>query len=164
MEPLIDAFAGIVGLIVGAAIWAVLFVVILHVLKEASPFTGWTRYVIAACVSLLSVIAMFRMFGGAAPRPEVARNRDPVGFLLLPYAAMGISMLILLLLTFFRKRASARRHRICAPEARHHEAAEECVPHEGTDLPHHYSKVTGRREGEIRPQGKAEQSENRLTR
>ena len=103
MEPLIDALAGIVGLIVGAAIWAVLFVVILHVLKEASPFTGWTCYVLAACVSLLSVIGMFRMLRGPGSPEQSARDRAPIGFILLPYAAMGIAMLAVLLLLFLRK-------------------------------------------------------------
>ena len=164
MQSLASVVSPVIGLMVGAAIWVVLFTVILEVLKKASPFAGWTCYVMAACISLLSVIAMFRMLGGAAPRSEPARDRDPLGFLLLPYAAMGISMLVLLLLAFLRKHARVRRHSTCTPEAHDREAAEECVPPKHAGLPHYFPRVTGRRDGESRPRGKAERSEDHLTR
>jgi tetrahydromethanopterin S-methyltransferase subunit C len=135
MEPLIDALAGIVGLIVGAAIWAVLFVVILHVLKEASPFTGWTRYVIAACVSLLSVIGMFRMLRGSVSPEQSARDRNPMGFILLPYAAMGIAILATLLLLLLRKLARRRTSKLPTPEFHLRGTSEEEEASERSDLP-----------------------------
>jgi len=103
MSNLVGSVSSIIALLVGVAVWAVLFVVILAVLKKASPFTGWTCYVIAACVSLLSVVAMFRMLGGPASPDQSVRNRDPLGFILLPYAAMGIAMLLVLFLLFIRR-------------------------------------------------------------
>jgi magnesium-transporting ATPase (P-type) len=103
MSNLIGSISSIIALLVGVAVWAVLFVVILAVLKKASPFTGWTCYVIAACVSLLSVVAMFRTLGGPASPEQTSRNRDPMGFILLPYEAMGIAMLLVLFLLFMRR-------------------------------------------------------------
>lgn len=100
MDSLIKSLSSGIELLIGIAIWAILFAVILEVLKKASPFEGWTRYVLAACVSLLSVIGMHRML---ARRPAEGGDQggiDPFSFLLVPYAAMGIAMLIVLLLLF----------------------------------------------------------------
>lgn len=164
MSDLIGTISSIIALLVGVAVWTILFVVILEVLKKASPFAGWTCHVImAASICLLSVIGMFRMLGGAAPRSETATDRDLVGCFLLPYAAMGISMLVLLLLTFLRKHARARRHSTCTPEAHDCEAAEEYVPRSPTGLPHHYPRVTECRDDETRPQGKAERPGDSLS-
>ena len=58
MDSLSKLFSTDMGLLIGVAIWAILFVVILEVLKKSSPFSGWSTYVIAVCVSLLSVIGM----------------------------------------------------------------------------------------------------------
>ena len=91
------------GIVISTVAWAILFAVILDVLKRRSPFEGWTVYVIALCVSLLSVIGIFR-FPGPLPNEGAPRNQDePFTFLLLPYAAMGISMLIVLLLRVFTR-------------------------------------------------------------
>ena len=65
MDSLSNVLSTGIGLVIGIAIWAILFVVILEVLKKASPFSDWATYVIAVCVSLLSVIGMHRMLAGA---------------------------------------------------------------------------------------------------
>ena len=109
MDSLMKSLSTGIGLLIGIAIWAILFAVILEVLKKASPFESWTCYVLAACVSLLSVIGMHRMLAG---RPTGAENQgggEPFSFLLLPYAAMGISMLLVLLLLFLRKISRLRK-------------------------------------------------------
>ena len=64
MDAVTSSLGEILGLMVGVAIWAILFAVILEVLKKASPFEGWTSYVLAVCVSLLSVVGMHRMLPG----------------------------------------------------------------------------------------------------
>ena len=109
MNDLISLLSSGIGLLIGVAIWAILFVVILEVLKKASPFSGWATYVIAVCVSLLSVIGMHRMLAGAPSHSPDTDEKDPFGFLLLPYAAMGIAMLIVLLLLFLRRMLPTRR-------------------------------------------------------
>jgi len=111
---------GVLGLLIGVAIWAILFVVILEVLKKASPFSGWTCYVLAACVSLLSVTGMHRMLAGHPAGGESHGREDPFGFLLLPYAAMGIATLIVLLLLFLQKLARRRTSRLRTSETRLH--------------------------------------------
>ena len=109
MDAVSNVFSTGIGLLVGVAIWAILFVVILEVLKKASPFSDWATYVIAVCVSLLSVIGMHRMLSGASSHSAGTDEKDPFGFLLLPYAAMGIAMLLVLLLLFLRRTLSTRR-------------------------------------------------------
>ncbi len=103
MDALMSLLGDGMALLIGAAIWAILFVVILEVLKKALPFSDWATYVIAVCVSLLSVIGMHRMLAGAPSHSAGTDEKDPFGFLLLPYAAMGISMLLVLLLMFLRR-------------------------------------------------------------
>ena len=116
MNTLMSSLGGMLSLLVGAVIWAILFVVILEVLKKASPFSGWTTYVIAVCVSLLSVIGMFRFLTGGTGHSGDPDKKDPFGFLLLPYAAMGIAMLIVLLLLFLRRMLPTRREEPRRPE------------------------------------------------
>ena len=109
MESLNTAFSTGTGLAIGAAVWLILFVVIREALKRALPFSGWTTDVIAVCASLLSVIGMHRMLAGAPSHSPDTDEKDPFGFLLLPYAAMGIAMLIVLLLLFLRRMLPRRR-------------------------------------------------------
>ena len=116
MDSLSNVLSTGMGLLIGIAIWAILFVVILEVLKKASPFSDWATYVIAVCVSLLSVIGMHRMLVGVPSHSPDTDEKDPFGFLLLPYAAMGIAMLIVLLLLFLRRILPTRREESCRPE------------------------------------------------
>ena len=111
MDTLMSSLGGMLSLLVGAVIWAILFVVILEVLKKASPFSDWATYVIAVCASLLSVIGMHRMLAGAPSHSAGSDEKDPFGFLLLPYAALGIAMLIVLLLLFLRRILPARHRK-----------------------------------------------------
>lgn len=108
MEQALGSLTGAVGLLIAAAIWATLFVVILGVLKKACLFPRWVRYVLAVCASLLSVIGMSRIFVGGLRRSAGAGRGGPFEFLLLPYAAMGIAMLLVLLLLLLRKMPPSR--------------------------------------------------------
>lgn len=117
MAQSMSSLTGAAGLLVGAAIWSIPFVVILGVLKKACLFPRWVRYVLAVCTSLLSVIGMSRIFVGATGRSGGAGRERLLEFLLLPYTAMGIAMLLVLLLPLLRKVVSARRRRASGPRA-----------------------------------------------
>jgi len=103
MEQSLGSFTGVVGLLAGAAIWAILFVVILGVLKRACLFPRWARYVLAVSASLLSMLGMSRILVETQGASERASRGNPFEFLLLPYAAMGIAMLLVLLLLLLRR-------------------------------------------------------------
>jgi len=77
-------------------------------LKWASPFSGWTAPVLAVCVSLLCVIGMFRIFVGSDNPAEASETEILYGFLLFPYALLGISILGVLLLILFTKAVSSK--------------------------------------------------------
>ena len=100
-----------ISLLIGAVIFLILFLAILEVLKKHSLFSGATLHILAVCVSLLSVIGIFRIFVEAEGPSDVSGKEDPFSFILLPYAAMGISILIILLIMFLRKTLGVRRER-----------------------------------------------------
>jgi hypothetical protein len=80
------------------ATFVVVLIVCLRVLPEMG-FTGFSRIVLAVCVAVLSAIGVAVL----TPRPlgagtvQTAPNTE-FDFILLPYAALGLSLLILLLL------------------------------------------------------------------
>ena len=84
--------------LVAVAVWAILFVVIWETLKQASTFSRPASFVLSVAASLLAVIGMFGRFPGASGQADGAANGGSFEFLLLPSAAMGISVLIVLLL------------------------------------------------------------------
>lgn len=102
-----------------AAIFILLFAVIHRVLKEVSFFKGNTAVVVALCVSLLSVIGLCRFLLPASKGWELAEKSRRFGigldFILLPYAALGLTLLLMSLLLFlnkiFRKRGRKRYYR-----------------------------------------------------
>jgi len=125
MEHLLGSLTGVVGLLAGAAICVILFVAILRALKRASLFSGSATYVVAACASLLSVIGMSRIFVGATGRSPGAGRENLLEFLLLPYAAMGIAMLLVLLLLLLRRMRPSQEEadglsKLTSREARDH--------------------------------------------
>ena len=108
MDSLINVFSTGLGLLIAIAMWAILFVVIREALRRASPFSGWTVPVLAVCVALLCVIGVFRVFVGANSPADTPETEDPYGFLLFPYALLGISILGVLLLILFIKAVSSK--------------------------------------------------------
>ena len=112
-------FNGFIPLLVGAAIFALLFVIILNALREVSFFKGQTVIIVAICASLLSVIGLFRFFGAGDITYHVSKERNSQGthldIILIPYAVLAIAILIMSLLLFlskiFRKRSEKRYHR-----------------------------------------------------
>lgn len=137
MSDLIGSVSSIIALLVGVAVWAILFVVILEALKKSSPFASWTCYVMAGCVSLLSVIAMSRMLGGSAPLAQGAGDDGIPWLILLPYAAMGIAMLVMPLLLSLRKRARRTTTRPPTREFHLRGTSEENQTAERPALPNH---------------------------
>lgn len=107
MEKSLLAIDGFMPLLAGVAIFVLLFVTILNTLKEVSFFKGATVWVIASCVSLLSVVALCRFFlpegQGSELTEKSGRFRVGLDFILLPYAALAIAILMCLLLVGISK-------------------------------------------------------------
>ena len=88
------------------AIWVIIFLTIWKVLKQ-TLFKGNTAVIVALCVSLLSVISLSQLIAGGGGIQEVNNNEDRTGgileFILIPYAALAVAILLLLLLRFIAR-------------------------------------------------------------
>ena len=96
-------------LLVGAAMFVILFTVILTALRRARILPSPASVILAICASLLAVIGIVRTFSVPASPPSAQRTERWFDLILLPYAAMGVAMLLVLLLfrlAFPRKKAS----------------------------------------------------------
>lgn len=104
--------SGLILLVTVCAIFTILFTTISMALKQASFFKGKISTIVALCVSLLSVIGMLRFLGLA--NGESSRSGRNFDVILLPYAALGIAVLLLLLIAFllkiFRKPKAEKYH------------------------------------------------------
>jgi ABC-type uncharacterized transport system permease subunit len=83
----------------GLPISVILFVTISTALKQASLF-GRNASVVALCTTLLCMIGMSRTFLPAHVTKDLSGRSNPMGvdFVLLPYATLGIAILLVLLL------------------------------------------------------------------
>ena len=86
-------------IIILASIFIIVLLVTYKAVKAAFNFGQAGTFTMSACVSLLSVIGISRCLKGS------------LGVILLPYAALAVAILVLLLLSFIAKcfRGSAER-------------------------------------------------------
>ena len=85
-----------------AAIFALVLIFSLEALAVSGIFSGLSRLVVSVCVAGLSVLALTQMFGGQGqvPRegaPSSGGNSLVMG-ILLPYAALALSLLLILII------------------------------------------------------------------
>ena len=103
------AFSKLGQLLPTAAIFVILYAIILATLRKARLFSGKSETLVAVCVSLLAVIGIIRTFGGAERSHESSEGGRLLDLLLLSYTAMAISMLLVLLLLILGKVVSRAR-------------------------------------------------------
>jgi hypothetical protein len=108
MEKSILALNGLVPLVAKIAIFVLLWVVIFESLKMASFFRSKAvEAIVATCVSLLSVISMFRFLGAGNGTYNVSEKTGGDGtnldIILLAYAALGVAIVLLSLYLFAGK-------------------------------------------------------------
>lgn len=89
--------AGVAALAVGAAVFVIVFVVCLKVLPEMG-FTGTSRNVLAFCVAALSASGLVLLVPPAPAQDAAPPATVTYPFLLIPYAALGLTLLVLMLL------------------------------------------------------------------
>ena len=89
-----------------AAIFVILFEITVKTLKEVSFFQKKTAVVVALCVSLLCIIGLYQSFFSINKTHGMSEKGDKnwvLHFLLLPYTALALAILFLLLLLFVLK-------------------------------------------------------------
>ena len=119
MKTLMASLTGSVGIMVLGIIFVLLFAVIHHVLQKQSPFQGKTAIVVAFCAALLAVLGLGMDFGPAhAPAAPISQQEPTIRFLVLPYEAMAIAMLLTILVWLFLK-LFGRKPKPWQPETHH---------------------------------------------
>ena len=99
---------------------SLIFVTVLKSLTKWGFFEGWTNPLVALCVTALCLMGMYQFIDSPSQRmdqtPDDARSGDTEGFhiVLLPYAALGI--LILLILPLLTGRSLFSRGKPQRPE------------------------------------------------
>ena len=88
------------NILILAPIFIVVLVVAFKALQPALGFGRMHSFILAVCVSMLAVIGIVRYLGNS------------VEMLLLPYAALGIAILLLLLCLFISKSSRAAKNRL----------------------------------------------------
>ncbi len=90
-----------------AAIFVLVFAVTCRALRGTPLFGDRDGWITAVCVAALSVIGLLRFFG--SPGHATSRTGEPqkgdslLDFVLLPYVALAISIVFVLLLSFLGK-------------------------------------------------------------
>ena len=137
MEESTVSLGGFLLVLAAGAIFVLLFATTLEVLRKMSFFNRASVVVVALCVSLLSVIGLWRFLlpSGGGHASEGKRGGPGTGFdlILLPYAALAIAILIMSLLLFvsriFRKPSKKWHYR------EFYRGKERSYPLEGMDEP-----------------------------
>jgi hypothetical protein len=84
-------------------IFIILLIVITKALRQSTIFPDRVAFILAICVSLLSVLGITRQFGIFNVDIDITANSDKIepnglDFILFPYTAMALAILIMLLL------------------------------------------------------------------
>ena len=102
MKESVHIFPQLLLLLCCAATFTILFVIIHKILKQMSIFQGPVAVIVAICVSLLSVMGLSRFFVIADVACKTTENRHDItlDFILLPYTALALAIILVLLLSF----------------------------------------------------------------
>jgi hypothetical protein len=108
MNGLIQTVNNSLGVVVFLTIGILIFAAILQAFRQVSIFGGRTSVVVAVCVTILCLMGFIDFLGNPAEPPTekpvpaadtTNHNRDfHIPFLLIPYVALGLSILGMLLL------------------------------------------------------------------
>ena len=108
MNESMQPFTDLAVPLISATVFAILFTVILTTLRRAEVFPAGANVTLAICASLLAVIGILGMFDDVGRPPKDAIGGSWIDALLLPYTAMGVAILLLILLLLIGKVLSAR--------------------------------------------------------
>ena len=93
-------------------VFIILSLTIRPCLRQCKIFSGHSATVLAMCVSFLCLLGMSQMFFPVTPRESLSGGNDSPRFILLliPYAALGITMLTLLLWRLLGNAKKKKKH------------------------------------------------------
>jgi hypothetical protein len=100
MNGLISFLPTVALLVTLAAIFTVLFLAVLKILKSVSLFQGRTAVIMAVCVAVLSIVGLAQLL--VAPRTQYGlqdanqKLKQTGGYVLLPYVALAVAAAVIL--------------------------------------------------------------------
>ncbi len=104
MNELVSTISGPVLLGVFAAVGGIIFLTVWQVLRENGLFGRRIAAVVALCVSLLCLVGVYQwLFAKGGHRNTNDSSETNLNLLLLPYAALAVALITVLLFMFFRK-------------------------------------------------------------
>ena len=128
---------GPVAVLCFAALFVLLYLVIYKSLKFSSFFRGPTAIVVAVCVSLLSTIGVMRTFtvGGWDINVEnnSSKSGDGLDIILIPYTALALSILVVLILLFLSRLFKAKKIERRSKETKHRIKTEKLAKRQDED-------------------------------
>ena len=102
MQAFISSMSGIGVMAVLCAMFVIVFVCARKAVKEMSSFSDPAGWAVAFCVALLSILGLVRFFGSpetaAAPGQAPGETSGLLDFVLLPYVALALTLILMLLL------------------------------------------------------------------
>jgi hypothetical protein len=139
-------------------IFIVLLIVITKTLRQTAIFSDRIAFILAICVSLLSVLGISRQFGSIGTDGDITKNGDKVepnslDFILIPYTAMALAILLMLLLLAIVWLVNAKTN------FRHHQHIQNEIKRQTTDPQEKLSKPCN---SSIAPSKKEESFRNKL--
>ena len=110
MNPIGPSVAAPMFVLCAVAVFVILFAIILRTLRQMPFFDGSNPVPVAVCVTLLCILGLHQVFvqpagTETAPADDARRSLD---FLLLPYTAMALAMLLALCLLLLDKVVRSR--------------------------------------------------------
>lgn len=102
--------SGVLGFSIALAVLVVVFLVCLQVLPQMG-FDGASRRALAISVALLSAAGLFHTVLASTSHGAAESDSSTYHFLLLPYEALGLTLLALLPLLFIVKSIDAGKRR-----------------------------------------------------
>ncbi|MGD0572872.1 MAG: hypothetical protein ABSB11_07600 [Sedimentisphaerales bacterium] len=94
---------------VSVLLFALLFIPILTAVRQIPLFGEGNAVFMAVVVTLLCILAMWVLLVPAAAPKQTEGERDGFLFLLIPYAALAISILAILLVRFLMKASGIKK-------------------------------------------------------
>lgn len=112
MQAFVSSVSSVGVMAMLGAMFVIVFVCVRKTVKEMSFFGDAVGLAVTFCVALLSILGLVRFFGPsdivAAPAGEAGDSGGLIDVVLLPYVALALTILLMLLLLPLGKRLHGR--------------------------------------------------------
>jgi hypothetical protein len=118
MNEFVLVIAGSVIPVVLISVWGIIFLTVWHVLRQNRLFEGKTAAVAALCVSFLCMVGLYQWLCVEGGHERVNSSETNLNLLLLPYAALAVAVIAVLLFMLFSRSFRVRESKRSVKESR----------------------------------------------